>query len=334
MPDVEKILYRIFFSPMSTFEERREKDKEDLLVGNLFDQSLHEDIYKNLIKTMAFSPKKKKHYKKIIKYIRKHEDPQSVSPELIEFVVKLGMFHEYPITLGQTMRDFIVDGDYNIHKNTFIDFVLFMERCKGFEDDARKFLMLTQASSHLQINYELIRPLLLRIIKNRGGQETIKFFEQLRKNIQLNKSWKSRTIEERAVELRRIRKEFFDGLIQDLMANRSYQLSEIVMAEKLKEKFDITKNDEIMSLKIYSAQLKFDEYKEKFDLFINATDGEYKPDVEVCRELSSTLMLFDTDKFKEDRQAMTEQLNEVMRNGLIVYEGDILQNIIYVYTES
>jgi hypothetical protein len=36
-----------------------------------------------------------------------------------------------------------------------------------------------------------------------------------------------------------LRKEFYDGLIIDLMGNKSYTLAEIVMAEKLKEKFAI-----------------------------------------------------------------------------------------------
>jgi hypothetical protein len=35
----------------------------------------------------------------------------------------------------------------------------------------------------------MIRPFVIRIIKNKGGPELVKFFEQLRKNIKLNKSW-------------------------------------------------------------------------------------------------------------------------------------------------
>jgi hypothetical protein len=75
------------------------------------------------------------------------------------------------------MRDFIIQGDYKIHKSTFMKFVLFMERIKGFEEDAKKFLILTHYSSHLQIDYEMIRPLVIRIMKNKGGPEIVKFFE-------------------------------------------------------------------------------------------------------------------------------------------------------------
>jgi len=40
------------------------------------------------------------------------------------------------------------------------------------------------------------------------------------------------------------------------------------MQEKLKEKFEISINDELISLNIYSAQLKFPEFKEKYLMLI------------------------------------------------------------------
>lgn len=117
------------------------------------------------------------------------------------------------------MRDLIIQDDANLHKASYMKFLMFMERCKGFEEDAKKFLMLvTCESTRLQIDYEMCRPFVVRILKSKGGPELIKFFEQLRKNIDLNASWGKNTAD-KAVELRRIRKEFFDGLIIDLMQN-------------------------------------------------------------------------------------------------------------------
>ena len=98
-------------------------------------------------------------------------------------------------------------------------------------------------------------------MKNKGGPELIKLFEQLRKNILMNKSWDKRDPKERGKAQKALRKEFYDGLIGDLMTNESYTLAEIVMAEKVKEKFDVTENDEIIGLNIYAAQKKFPEYR-------------------------------------------------------------------------
>ena len=45
------------------------------------------------------------------------------------------------------------------------------------------------------------------------------------------------------------------------MENESFTLAEIVMSEKLKEKFEITENDELIGLNIYAAQRKFQDYR-------------------------------------------------------------------------
>ena len=157
------------------------------------------------------------------------------------------------MTLGKSIRDFIVQEDYKIHQSSFIKFVMFMEKCKGFEEDAKKFLLLSTQSSHLQISYQMIRPFVIRIMKNKGGPELIKLFEQLRKNITLNRSWDKAEPKLKGQTQKKLRKEFFDRLIGDLMENESFTLAEIVMAEKVKEKFEVTENDELIGLNIYSA---------------------------------------------------------------------------------
>ena len=98
-----------------------------------------------------------------------------------------------------------------------MNFVMFLERSKGFEEDAKKFLFLTRQSSHLQIDYQMIKPIINRIIQFKGGPEVLKFFEQLRKNIQLNLSWENVDAKEKEDALRILRKEFYNGLIDDLM---------------------------------------------------------------------------------------------------------------------
>jgi hypothetical protein len=36
IPNIEMLFYKIFCSPISTLEERKDKDREDPLVGNIF----------------------------------------------------------------------------------------------------------------------------------------------------------------------------------------------------------------------------------------------------------------------------------------------------------
>lgn len=58
-------------------------------------------------------------------------------------LISVGIDHQYPVTLGKAIRDFIVQEDYQIHQASFMKFVMFMEKCKGFEEDAKKFLLLS-----------------------------------------------------------------------------------------------------------------------------------------------------------------------------------------------
>jgi len=257
-----------------------------LLQGNIFaakELSLPLDVYKSLLQTLAVRPKKK-HFKKIVAYMRKFEPVERITPQLLDQVINVGIAQQYPVTLGQLVRDLIIQGDYNIHKASFMKFVMFMEKCKGFEEDAKKFYTLTGQSSHLQIDYSLVRPMFVRIVKNKGGQEVLKLFEQVRKNIALNQSWNGRDGKEKGAALREIRKDFYDGLIGDLMGFKAYELSEIVMAEKLKEKFTETFNDELIGLNIYAAQRKFADYRQKFELLIN-DDSPYEFTQHISQEL-------------------------------------------------
>jgi hypothetical protein len=43
----------------------------------------------------------------------------------------------------------------------------------------------------------MIRPFVIRILKHKGGPELVKLFEQLRKNITMNKSWDKRDPKQR-----------------------------------------------------------------------------------------------------------------------------------------
>jgi len=71
----------------------------------------------------------------------------------------------------------IVQDDYNIHKATFMKLLMFLEKSKGFEEDAKKFMILARQSSSIQIDYEMIQPYVQRTIRKQGGTEILKFFE-------------------------------------------------------------------------------------------------------------------------------------------------------------
>ena len=138
VPNAEQMFFNIFVSPVTTKKMRKGTDSEDLLVGNLFKQNdlvLPKQIYKSLIETVALKPNKR-HYKRIIEHILTYQEKDKFDPELLDMLIFVGIQEKYPLTLGKTVK-YMLQNDYKVNKESFKEFYLFLERCKGFEEDAK-----------------------------------------------------------------------------------------------------------------------------------------------------------------------------------------------------
>lgn len=218
IPNIELLFYKIFCSPISTLEERQGNDKEDLLVGNIFAKKkvgLTYFGYKSLLETLVLEPKKK-HFKKVIAHLEQFEQREEISEDIINLIVQIGISAKWPVQLGKAMK-FFISNDYNINTKVFQDFVLFLERCKGYEEDAKRFILLTNDTQCLEFSYKLIRPLFLRSLLTKSGNEVLKLFEQFRKNLRLNRTQKKASEEEKQALLKEKKKEFYDGILQDML---------------------------------------------------------------------------------------------------------------------
>ena len=70
----------------------------------------------------------------------------------------------------------------------------------------------------------MLRPLFLRTIKHKTGNDVLKLFEQFRKNLKLNKSNSDLSPEEKSRKLKAIKTEIYDGLIKDLLNVKAFAL--------------------------------------------------------------------------------------------------------------
>jgi len=84
---------------------------------------------------------------------------------------------------------------------------------------------MTGDTSNIQMDYELLRPFFKRQIQYATGQEVLKLFEQFRKNLKLNTSWKDADAADKAAALKDIKCGVYDGLIEDLLHVKAYQLA-------------------------------------------------------------------------------------------------------------
>ena len=141
----------------------------------------------------------------------------------------------------------------------------------------------------------MLQPFFHRAMKYKSGQDVLKLFEQFRKNLKLNKSNISLTTEEKNAKLKGIKKEFYDGLIGDLLQKDAYKLAQIIYSEKKRDKFKATINDHLIGLKIFSSQMKLEEYKEIFNELCQE-ESEFTFDKRMAEEIAATLLKFKTDE--------------------------------------
>ena len=158
IPNIELIFFKMFTSPITTKALRKQNDGDDLLVGNLFHNTnfgkMPEQAYISLLQSAALQPKKK-HFKKIIQYMILNERPDEVSPVLIDLITFIGIDQKYPVLLGSTIKYMLQNG-FKIKESTFQKFVMFLERCKGYEEDAKRFLFMSSETEDIQVTYKMV----------------------------------------------------------------------------------------------------------------------------------------------------------------------------------
>lgn len=65
----------------------------------------------------------------------------------------------------------------------------------------------------------------MRNMNNKSGNDVLKLFEQFRKNIKLNVSHKHLSPTEKSDMLRHKKRDFYDGILRDLLDKKAYSLA-------------------------------------------------------------------------------------------------------------
>lgn len=162
IPNTHLVFYQMFCSPKINKEERAKLEKDDLLAGNIFNHSVSTIGYKSLLHSVLISGKKK-HFKKILRHIEKHLSPKEIDDKLIESIINVAVAHNYPILLGTTIKDFLANG-VRISKENYLDFCMYLDRCKGLEKDTLRFMLAINDSEHIQMDWDFIKPFFIRAL--------------------------------------------------------------------------------------------------------------------------------------------------------------------------
>jgi len=107
--------------------------------------------------------------------------------------------------------------------------------------------------------------------------------------------------------LKTLKKEFYDGLIRDLLMKEAYKLAQVVYGEKRREKFESTISDQIIGLEIFSSQKKIEQYKDIFNE-LNREGSEYTLNKNIYEEIGRTLLKFQSDEHQREMLDMCDTL--------------------------
>jgi len=182
-----------------------------------------------------------------------------------------------------------------------------------------------------------VRPIFLRNLNLKTGNEVLQLFEQIRKNVKLNRAAKNLPPAEKHEALMAKKREFYDGLLRDLIGLRAYALAQIVYSEKMREKFEPTVQDQLTGLEIFASQKKIEEFSELYLRLLAL--GEKKETAAqlsqaVCESIAANLMLFDNEKERQRRLEMAERLFRRILENSVSLSGRLFDSLVFVFTES
>lgn len=263
IPNVHMMLYRMFCMPKTTEKLRKEADGNDLLVGNIFNNHLSITGYKSLLHSVLLTGKKK-HFKKILTHMVKHLPAEQINDDVVQKTIEIAVCHEFPILLGKTMHQFVSKG-VKISKENYVNFYMYLDRCKGLEKDTLRFIFDVNNSEHIQMDWDFVRPFFSRAVNFKTGLDVLEKFEQIKPKLVLNKKNLTLPKEEQDVLLNKIKSDFYRNLINMLLDKKGFAAADIIYTEYRKQMKDDDPSG-LIGMKICTMKKNIEE----FEVFFNS----------------------------------------------------------------
>lgn len=105
----------------------------------------------------------------------------------------------------------------------------------------------------------------------------------------------------------------------------------------MREKFESTIDDQLVGLEIFASQKKIDEFTDLYNKIVpdtHVTTQTTQLTQNVSEAIARNLMHFDSDKEKQRRLEMADRLLKRTMESSIVLTGQLLDSLVFVFTES
>lgn len=261
----------MFCSPKINKEERAELEKADLLAGNIFKTSVSTIGYKSLLHSVLIKGKKK-HFKKILQHMNTYLKPEEFDDEIIGKIISISESYEYPILLGKTMKEFM-DKGVVISKDNYISFCMYLDLCKGLENDTLRFVFDVNKTKNIQLDWDFVRPLVIRAINYRSGGEVLEMFERIKNKLSLNVTNQSLPKEEQDALLDEIKSDFYREFINVLLDKKGFDVADIIYTDYRNQLTKENPND-LLGMRIGALKDKIDLFEKHLNEVLNVKSTE------------------------------------------------------------
>lgn len=262
IPNTHLVFYNMFCSPKINKEERKSLEDKNLLAGNIFNHSVSSIGYKSLLHSVLITGKKK-HLKKILSHMEEHLSKDEFSDQIIAKIIDVCITHDFPILLGNTISNYMSRG-VKISKQNYMNFCLYLDRCKGLERETMRFMHAVNDTEHIQMDWDFVKPFFIRALNFKKGQDILELFEIIKGKLVLNKGNDKLPFDERNEILRNIKTTFYRSLIQELLARKAFSIADIIYIDYKNQIPQIDPND-LLGVKISCLKRDMTTFE---DLFI------------------------------------------------------------------
>jgi hypothetical protein len=257
LPNTHLVFYNMFCSPKINKSEREESEKLDLLSGNIFKTSVSPIGYKSLLHSVLIKGKKK-HFKKILQHMNTYLKAEEIDDEIVGKVIGIAEAYSYPILLGKTMKEF-TDMGVVISKENYVSFCMYLDMCKGLENDTLRFVFDVNRTEHIQLDWDFVRPLVIRAINYRSGGEVLEMFERIKNKLSLNVTNQKLPQAEQEALLDKIKSDFYREFINVLLDKKGFDVADIIYTD-YRNQLTMQNPNDMLGMRIGAL-------KDKIDLF-------------------------------------------------------------------
>lgn len=150
---------------------------------------------------------------------------------------------------------------------------MYLDLCKGLENDTLRFVFDVNKTKHIQLDWDFVRPLVIRAINHRSGGEVLEMFERIKNKLTLNVTNQNLPKQEQDALLEEIKSDFYREFINVLLDKKGFDVADIIYADYRNQLTKENPND-LLGMRIGALKDKIDLFEKHLNEVLNVKSTE------------------------------------------------------------